>query len=87
MITIFLIAFAVLFDILMVSKPSEVLGATAAYGAVLMVFMQLKYHLSPLAEADEVLWTWELRDIDVEDWRGVELDNQVISNVTCDSYS
>lgn len=63
MITIFLIAFAVLFGILMVLKDSEVLGATAAYGAVLMVFMQLQYHLHPLAEADAVLWTWELRDI------------------------
>lgn len=42
-ITIFLIAFAVLFSVLTVSRPSEVLGATAAYGAVLMVFMQLQY--------------------------------------------
>lgn len=42
-ITCFLIGFAVLVSILTISRPPEVLGATAAYGAVLMVFMQLQY--------------------------------------------
>lgn len=43
-ITAFLIGFAVLFSILTVARPFEVLAATAAYGAVLMVFMQLQYN-------------------------------------------
>lgn len=41
-ITAFLIGFAVLFSVLTVARPFEVLAATAAYGAVLMVFMQLQ---------------------------------------------
>lgn len=41
-ITAFLIAFAALFSIVTVARPFEVLAATAAYGAVLMVFMQLQ---------------------------------------------
>lgn len=41
-ITVFLIAFAVLVSVMTVARPPEVLGATAAYGAVLMVFMQLQ---------------------------------------------
>lgn len=41
-ITFFLIAFAVLVSVMTVARPPEVLGATAAYGAVLMVFMQLQ---------------------------------------------
>ena len=40
-ITGFLFLFTVLLSILTVAKPFEVLVATAAYGAVLMVFMQL----------------------------------------------
>ena len=40
-ITGFLVAFTILLSILTVAKPFEVLAATAAYGAVLMVFMQL----------------------------------------------
>ena len=40
-ITLFLIGFAALFGTLTVARPFEVIGATAAYGAVLMVFMQL----------------------------------------------
>lgn len=45
-ITGFIIAFAVMVSILTVSRPAEVLGATAAYAAVLMVFMQLQYSAS-----------------------------------------
>lgn len=41
-INAFLIGFAVLLIILTVARPFEVLAATAAYGAVLMVFMQLQ---------------------------------------------
>lgn len=40
-ITGFLIVFTILLSILTVARPFEVLAATAAYGAVLMVFMQL----------------------------------------------
>ena len=40
-ITGFLGAFVVLVALLTNAKPFEVLAATAAYGAVLMVFMQL----------------------------------------------
>ena len=40
-ITGFLFVFTVLLSILTVAKPFEVLAATAAYGALLMVFMQL----------------------------------------------
>lgn len=40
-ITGFLVVFTILLSILTVAKPFEVLAATAAYGAVLMVFMQL----------------------------------------------
>ncbi len=40
-ITGFLFAFMALLSILTVAKPFEVLAATAAYGALLMVFMQL----------------------------------------------
>lgn len=41
-ITCFIIGFAFLVSIITVSRPPEVLGATAAYGAVLMVFIQLQ---------------------------------------------
>ena len=40
-ITGFLIVFTILLSILTVARPFEVLAATAAYGAVLMVFMQI----------------------------------------------
>ncbi|KAL2040567.1 hypothetical protein N7G274_006546 [Stereocaulon virgatum] len=40
-ITAFLMVFAVALSILTVAKPFDVLAASAAYGAVLMVFMQL----------------------------------------------
>ncbi|KAL9613055.1 MAG: hypothetical protein Q9167_002401 [Letrouitia subvulpina] len=40
-ITCFMVVFTVLLSIVTVAKPFEVLAATAAYGAVLMVFMQL----------------------------------------------
>ena len=40
-ITAFLILFAILISLLAIVRPFEVLAATAAYGAVLMVFMQL----------------------------------------------
>ena len=40
-ITGFLVLFTILLSIFTVAKPFEVLAATAAYGAVLMVFMQL----------------------------------------------
>ena len=40
-ITGFLIVFTAVLSILTVAKPFEVLAAAAAYGAVLMVFMQL----------------------------------------------
>lgn len=40
-ITGFLIGFTFLLSIVTVARPFEVLAATAAYGAVLMVFMQL----------------------------------------------
>lgn len=40
-ITGFLIIFTAVLSILTVAKPFEVLAAAAAYGAVLMVFMQL----------------------------------------------
>lgn len=40
-ITGFLIIFTILISILTVARPFEVLAATAAYGAVLMVFMQI----------------------------------------------
>ncbi|CAL8583944.1 hypothetical protein XPA_009554 [Xanthoria parietina] len=40
-ITGFLIGFTALLSIVTVARPFEVLAATAAYGAVLMVFMQL----------------------------------------------
>lgn len=37
----FLVGFTALLNIVAVARPFEVLAATAAYGAVLMVFMQL----------------------------------------------
>ena len=40
-ITGFLILFTILLSILTVARPFEVLAATAAYAAVLMVFMQI----------------------------------------------
>ena len=40
-ITGFLVLFVILLSVLTVAQPFEVLAATAAYGAVLMVFMQL----------------------------------------------
>ncbi len=40
-ITGFLVVFTFLLSILTVARPFEVLAATAAYGAVLMVFMQI----------------------------------------------
>ncbi|KAK7913889.1 hypothetical protein PG985_011592 [Apiospora marii] len=40
-ITIFILAFLVTLSYAMVTKPFEVLGATAAYAAVLMVFLQV----------------------------------------------
>lgn len=40
-ITGFLVLFTILLSVLTVAKPWEVLAATAAYAAVLMVFMQL----------------------------------------------
>ena len=40
-ITGFLVVFAVALSIITVAKPFDVLAASAAYGAVLMVFMQL----------------------------------------------
>lgn len=40
-ITVFLILFTLLLSIITVARPFEVLAATAAYGAVLMVFLQL----------------------------------------------
>ena len=40
-ITGFLVMFTIMLSMLTVAKPFEVLAATAAYGAVLMVFMQL----------------------------------------------
>ena len=40
-ITGFLILFTIQLSILTVARPFEVLAATAAYGAVLMVFMQI----------------------------------------------
>ncbi|KAL8745122.1 MAG: hypothetical protein Q9190_002705 [Brigantiaea leucoxantha] len=45
-ITAFLIGFTIMMGIVTTARPFEVLAATAAYGAVLMVFMQLQgpYH-------------------------------------------
>ena len=40
-ITGFLVVFTILLSILTVARPFEVLAAAAAYGAVLMVFMQI----------------------------------------------
>ena len=40
-ITVFLVVFTLLLTIITVAKPFETLAASAAYGAVLMVFMQL----------------------------------------------
>ena len=40
-ITGFLVAFTLLLSVMVVARPFEVLAATAAYGAVMMVFMQL----------------------------------------------
>lgn len=40
-ITVFLIGFTIMISVLTVATPFETLAATAAYGAVLMVFMQL----------------------------------------------
>lgn len=40
-ITGFIGGFTILLSIVTVAKPFEVLAATAAYGALLMVFMQL----------------------------------------------
>ncbi|KAK7403419.1 hypothetical protein QQX98_010832 [Neonectria punicea] len=39
-ITVFILAFLLILSFFMVSKPFEALGATAAYAAVLMVFIQ-----------------------------------------------
>lgn len=54
-ITGFLILFTILLSVTTVARPSEVLAATAAYGAVLMVFMQLgSYHgmQHPIGQSD-----------------------------------
>ncbi|KAF3798027.1 hypothetical protein GCG54_00003930 [Colletotrichum gloeosporioides] len=40
-ITAFIFIFLLLLSLVMVAKPFEALGATAAYAAVLMVFTQL----------------------------------------------
>lgn len=40
-ITAFMIVFTIMIIVVTVAKPYETLGATAAYGAVMMVFMQL----------------------------------------------
>ena len=40
-ITVFLVVFTLVLTIITVAKPFETLAASAAYGAVLMVFMQL----------------------------------------------
>ena len=40
-ITVFIITFTIMISILTVAIPFETLAATAAYGAVLMVYMQL----------------------------------------------
>lgn len=40
-ITAFMVAFTIMIIVVTVAKPYETLAATAAYGAVLMVFMQL----------------------------------------------
>lgn len=40
-ITVFMIAFTIMIIVVTIAKPSEALTATAAYGAILMVFMQL----------------------------------------------
>lgn len=40
-ITCFMVVFTLLLSIVTVAKPFEALAATAAYGAILMVFMQL----------------------------------------------
>ena len=40
-ITVFISVFTVLISVMTVAKPFEVLGATAGYGAVLMVYMQM----------------------------------------------
>ncbi|EMR64000.1 hypothetical protein UCREL1_9029 [Eutypa lata UCREL1] len=40
-ITGFIFAFLLILSLAMVAKPFEALGATAAYAAVLMVFLQL----------------------------------------------
>ena len=40
-ITGFLVLFTILLSILTVARPFEVLAATAAYAAVLMVFLQI----------------------------------------------
>lgn len=45
-ITAFLMGFTALISLLTVARPFETLAATAAYGAVLMVFMQLNSGIS-----------------------------------------
>lgn len=40
-ITAFLVLFAMSISVLAVARPSEILAATAAHGAVLMVYLQL----------------------------------------------
>ena len=42
-ITIFLVAFTTIVSTITVARPVEVLAGTAAYGAVLMVYMQLGF--------------------------------------------
>ena len=46
-VTAFIIAFAILLSMVAVAQPFEVLAATAAYSAVLMVYMQINSPGSP----------------------------------------
>lgn len=55
-ITGFICLFTILLSLFTVAKPFEVLAATAAYGAVLMVFMQVgSYHGSNKVDAQDIL--------------------------------
>lgn len=40
-ITVFMVVFTIMIIVVTIAKPSEALAATAAYGAILMVFMQV----------------------------------------------
>ena len=42
-ITLFIAIFTGLLSLITVAKPFEVLGATAAYSAVLMIYLQLQW--------------------------------------------